>query len=170
MRSKVDPSTVASAIGEIAGLLASGESVTISIFKNGPEAEFAEVDGEERRAEGSDKPAASVDAHFEQFEIRPAKYNFGDMLMLRTSVEAWQAQQRNEERDAMPISGGARFAELTPPIEAGRCIGISTFCNGGMPSYLIRYRAGDGRQVEEWHNEAAVVAHPGLPWASADFS
>ena len=139
---------------------------------DGPEPEFAEVDGD-ARADKFDKVRADAehDPFFENFEVRAPRFNYGQTLMLRTSVEAWQAQQRNHERDtSLGDRGGVRLMEFTPPIEAGRVIGISTFCNGGMPNYLIRYRAGDGRQVEEWHNEAAVVPHPGGDWASANFS
>ena len=113
---EVDTSAAIGAIAAIAQSLAAGENVTISIFKNGAEPEFAEVDAD-ARAEGVDKVSADAeyDPSFETFEVRAPRFNYGQMLMLRTSLEAWQAQQRNHERDnSLGDRGGARLMEFTP--------------------------------------------------------
>lgn len=39
--------------------------------------------------------------------------------------------------------------------ERGIVIGRAEYLEGG-PSYLVRYHAGDGRQVEGWWNEPAI--------------
>lgn len=39
--------------------------------------------------------------------------------------------------------------------EVGRVIGRAEY-ETAEPSYLVRYRAGDGRQVENWWSESAL--------------
>lgn len=40
--------------------------------------------------------------------------------------------------------------------EQGEVIGRAEY-SGAEPSYLVRYRAGDGRQVEVWQSESAIA-------------
>jgi hypothetical protein len=42
--------------------------------------------------------------------------------------------------------------------ESGQVIGRAEY-DTAEPSYLIRYKAGDGRQVEQWWSESAIE-HP----------
>lgn len=41
--------------------------------------------------------------------------------------------------------------------ETGTVIGRAEYTDSAN-SYLVRYRAGDGRQVEAWWNESAIAA------------
>lgn len=48
--------------------------------------------------------------------------------------------------------------KLVTSDEQGEVIGRSEFSNGSCPSYLVRYKAGDGRQNEVWWNSDALEA------------
>lgn len=41
--------------------------------------------------------------------------------------------------------------------EEGEVIGRAEYING-EPAYLLRYRAADGRQVEQWWAESAIAS------------
>ena len=40
--------------------------------------------------------------------------------------------------------------------ESGEVIGRAEYSNANMPSYLVRYKAADGRAVEAWWAEDAL--------------
>lgn len=42
--------------------------------------------------------------------------------------------------------------------EAGEIIGIALYAAQTENSYLVRYKAADGRAVENWWNESALAA------------
>ena len=48
--------------------------------------------------------------------------------------------------------------KLVASEEQGTVIGRSEFNNGSCPSYLVRYKAGDGRQNEVWWTGDALEA------------
>lgn len=55
-----------------------------------------------------------------------------------------------------------RVSTLQPyrqPIEAGEVIGRAEY-KISPPSYLVRYRCGDGRQIESWIDEEALALDP----------
>lgn len=74
-----------------------------------------------------------------------------------------------ERRGDMPTDGdeygGARLRLVgtlqayRQPIEAGEVIGRAEYRNTG-PSYFVRYRAGDGRQVDAWFDDEAITLDP----------
>jgi hypothetical protein len=47
--------------------------------------------------------------------------------------------------------------ELNESDESGTVIGRAEYAHN-EPHYLLRYRAGDGRQVESWWGESALTA------------
>ncbi len=47
--------------------------------------------------------------------------------------------------------------KLTESDEAGRVIGRAEY-DYSENNYLLRYRAGDGRQIESWWGESALTA------------
>lgn len=95
------------------------------------------------------------------------KFLMGAAVMLLTSLPDYEACERNKARDvpepsdesADGLLAGISF-EGHAPIEAGHVIGISVYANGALPSYLVRYRAGNGMQTEAWHSEDALIADP----------
>lgn len=42
--------------------------------------------------------------------------------------------------------------------EQGKVIGRAEYASAAEPSYFIRYKCGDGRGVEHWWAESALVA------------
>ena len=46
-------------------------------------------------------------------------------------------------------------AVLSHSGETGEIIGRAEYANNNEDTYLLRYKAADGRQVEAWHNESA---------------
>lgn len=48
---------------------------------------------------------------------------------------------------------------ITASGETGTVVGRSEYSNA-EPSYLIRYRSGDGRAVEAWWTESALESSP----------
>lgn len=58
--------------------------------------------------------------------------------------------------DDLKYAVGQRV-RLTESDEEGSIIGRAEY-EAAEPSYLIRYRAGDGRQVQDWWGESAVRA------------
>ncbi len=95
------------------------------------------------------------------------KFALGAGVMLATSMAAVEAKKRNEERlgdqSAMQKSGlmggVATLLEYAGPVESGIVIGRAEYTSSAN-SYLVRYRAGDGRQAEEWWDEDAIVKDP----------
>lgn len=180
--SEASNDTLVAILGALAS--AAGCSVTLTVtpagyFDDEPDApaapaapEFAEV--EERRE--TDGEAVTVAAMKSYFEVRQPVFHYQQRVVLATSLPAFheaEAERIDDEREdkaraaansegrtiafARPIT---RLRSFSRPVEEGTIIGISTYCNGSLPSYLVRYRAGDGRQVEQWHSEDAIVAMP----------
>lgn len=52
-----------------------------------------------------------------------------------------------------------QLVSLKLSLERGVVIGRAEYLEDG-PSYLVRYVAGDGRQVESWWNAGALEATP----------
>lgn len=50
-----------------------------------------------------------------------------------------------------------QVVKLVESGEMGTVIGRAQYCNS-CDNYLIRYKAGDGRQVEAWWSEDAIEA------------
>lgn len=50
-----------------------------------------------------------------------------------------------------------QVVKLIDSDETGTIIGRAEY-DTSEPSYLVRYKAGDGRQVESWWSESAIVA------------
>lgn len=50
-----------------------------------------------------------------------------------------------------------QLVKLARSDEEGEVIGRAEYA-GAEPSYYVRYRAGDGRQVEVWWAESALTA------------
>ncbi len=42
--------------------------------------------------------------------------------------------------------------------ESGVIIGRAEYSECTIPSYFIRYKSADGRQVEDWWKESAIIA------------
>jgi len=59
-------------------------------------------------------------------------------------------------------SASWRIAEMRPPIEGGEIVGRTEYTNSAN-TYLVRYRAGDGRQTEQWFTEDAIALDPRSP-------
>ncbi len=89
--------------------------------------------------------------------------------MLVTSLSAFEAIKEADKAEKL----AALEAEETPGelaklglfeigqvVEHGHVIGIGVYANGSPPSYLVRYRAADGRQTEQYHSEDALVEYP----------
>lgn len=91
------------------------------------------------------------------------KFALGAAVMLSSSVAAYEAQRRNDERELDDSSrmrpSQFKIMEFIPPIEAGEVIGRAEYVSA-EPSYLVRYRGGDGRQVEHFIGESALVLDP----------
>jgi hypothetical protein len=98
------------------------------------------------------------------------KYHLGAIVVLSTSVPALLEQRRDVERerertrfnDAVAGRAGsssdrpvARLAAFMP-IEQGTVIGQAAYALA-EDQFLVRYKAGDGRQVEQWHVESAIA-------------
>lgn len=47
--------------------------------------------------------------------------------------------------------------QLACSLEEGQVIGRAEYLNSGEPQYQVRYRAADGRQVEAWWGDSALV-------------
>ncbi len=93
------------------------------------------------------------------------KFHLGAIVILATSLPALAAQKRNDERfeeqrAAGSVLAGLTLAEFHGPIEQGEVIGRSEYSTTPTKSYLVRYKAGDGRQVEEWFTEDAIDWYP----------
>ncbi|WP_018266511.1 hypothetical protein [Methylosinus sp. LW4] len=50
-----------------------------------------------------------------------------------------------------------QIVKLVESGETGTVVGRAEF-DYSNPSYLVRYKAGDGRQVESWWTESALAA------------
>jgi hypothetical protein len=62
------------------------------------------------------------------------------------------------DKTAWTISGLTSFEA---PIEAGTVIARSEYLDAGTtPQYMVRYRAGDGRQTEQWFGPDALAFDP----------
>lgn len=127
----VDPSTVASAIGEITGLLAAGESVTISIFKNGPEPE----------APSGEDDAPRLDKDW----LKGATLHGSDAVVGTMRVGVALPRFDLDQEVALTMSG-----------ERGIIVGLAHYTER-PPCFYVRYVAADGRQVEEWRDEGALT-------------
>lgn len=50
-----------------------------------------------------------------------------------------------------------QVVKLIESDETGTVIGRAEYANS-EPSYYVRYKAGDGRQVESWWGESSIIA------------
>ncbi len=116
------------------------------------------------RAEPDDGVAyATKDAEYRS-AIYAGAFRHGDRVMLVTSLETFLDDDKANRDRPTRLERGELAIELRSyrgPIEEGYIIGVSTYSDGSPPSYLVRYRAGDGCQRESWHSEGALVAYPG---------
>jgi hypothetical protein len=90
------------------------------------------------------------------------KFAMNAAVMLATSAAAFATHQRNEERDFTDgKEHGVSYKLLEPvqPIEAGIVVGRLEYAYAEN-SYLVRYRGGDGRQVENFITESALIDDP----------
>lgn len=80
------------------------------------------------------------------------KYRIGQHAVLVTSLPEFQARNAPQPE---PDKGGYATLRAYAPIEEGEITGRAEY--GDRPNaYWIRYRAGDGRQVQDWFDEAAI--------------
>lgn len=90
------------------------------------------------------------------------KFAMNAAVMLATSADAYAAQQRNQERESSSFrkhGASYKLLEMVAPIEAGIVIGRIEYATAEN-AYLVRYRGGDGRQVENFVTESALIEDP----------
>jgi hypothetical protein len=94
---------------------------------------------------------------------RPFKFNMGQAVVLVTSVatiiEQMAEEQRDKEAENFLSTFAPRMLRAWGPIEKGDVIGRLERITGEH-QFLVRYRAGDGRQTEGWFDEDAIALNP----------
>lgn len=95
-------------------------------------------------------------------------FEIGGQVVLITSVYDFiqrEKQRIQDERDRLSPKiedlGGYSISQLSVSrifgqIEEGEVVGRSEYA-AARNSYLVRFKAGDGRQIEDWFTEAAIV-------------
>lgn len=99
------------------------------------------------------------------------RFHLGAKVALSTSVASILAQM--EQDRCQELASAVRAHQLVAtlnyiaPIEAGVVIARAEYARSAN-SYLVRYRSGDGRQIEAWHDEDALAWDPREPAMHAD--
>ena len=99
------------------------------------------------------------------------KFALGAAVVLVTSAALvredleFEQEERNrppeDQEDGDGVIQGLR-AMRAGIVEEGQVIGRSEYLNGAAGAYLVRYRAGDGRQVEDWFSADALTTRKAI--------